>query len=49
MITYVVFSLFDSPAKVLVNTVNTVGVMGKGIDKEFKIIYPEMIDIYKQM
>ena len=29
MITYVDFSLFDSPARVIVNTVNTVGVMGQ--------------------
>ena len=48
MITYVDFSLFDSPAKVLVNTVNTVGVMGKGIAKEFKSIYPEMFIEYQQ-
>ena len=49
MITYVDFSLFDSPAKVLVNTVNTVGVMGKGIAKEFKSIYPDMFDEYQQL
>lgn len=49
MITYVDFSLFDSPAKVLVNTVNTVGVMGKGIAKEFKSIYPEMFEEYQQL
>ncbi len=49
MITYVDFSLFDSPAKVLVNTVNTVGVMGKGIAKEFKGIYPDMFDEYQQL
>ena len=49
MITYVDFSLFDSPAKVLVNTVNTVGVMGKGIAKEFKSIYPEMFTEYQQL
>ena len=49
MITYVDFSLFDSPAKVLVNTVNTVGVMGKGIAKEFKGIYPEMFTEYQQL
>lgn len=47
MITYVDFSLFDSPCKVLVNTVNTVGVMGKGIAKEFKDIYPEMFTEYQ--
>lgn len=49
MITYVDFSLFDSPAKVLVNTVNTVGVMGKGIAKEFKSIYPEMFTEYQRL
>lgn len=49
MITYVDFSLFDSPAKVLVNTVNTVGVMGKGIANEFKSVYPEMFTEYQQL
>lgn len=47
MITYVVGDLFTSPAKVLVNTVNTVGVMGKGIAYEFKRIYPEMFEQYQ--
>ena len=49
MITYVDFSLFDSPCKVLVNTVNTVGVMGKGIAKEFKDIYPDMFTEYQSL
>lgn len=47
MITYVEGDLFTSPAQVLVNTVNTVGVMGKGIAKEFKAIYPDMFRIYQ--
>jgi O-acetyl-ADP-ribose deacetylase (regulator of RNase III) len=47
MITYVQGDLFTSPAQVLVNTVNTVGVMGKGIAKEFKAIYPEMFRVYQ--
>ena len=47
MITYVESDLFASPAKVLVNTVNTVGVMGKGIARDFKRIYPEMFDQYQ--
>ena len=47
MITYVVGDLFTSPAKVLVNTVNTVGVMGKGIALDFKRIYPEMFEQYQ--
>lgn len=49
LITYVVGNLFESPAQVLVNTVNTVGVMGKGIAKEFKSIYPEMFSHYQAM
>lgn len=48
MIAYVHGSLFESPAKVLVNTVNTVGVMGKGIAKTFKQIYPEMFALYQR-
>lgn len=47
MITYIHDSLFTSPARVLVNTVNTVGVMGRGIAKEFKRIYPEMYRQYR--
>jgi O-acetyl-ADP-ribose deacetylase (regulator of RNase III) len=49
MITYVQGSLFESPAKVLVNTVNTVGVMGKGIAKTFKDVYPEMFSQYQKL
>ena len=47
MITYMSGDLFQSPAKVLVNTVNTVGVMGKGIALKFKRIYPEMFESYR--
>lgn len=49
MITYVTGDLFHSPAQVLVNTVNTVGVMGKGIAYEFKRIYPEMFVRYREL
>ncbi len=49
MITYVVCDLFASPARTLVNTVNTVGVMGKGIAKDFKTIYPEMFARYQEL
>lgn len=49
MITYVEGSLFESPAQVLVNTVNTKGVMGKGIALEFKRIYPEMFREYRDL
>ena len=48
MITYVESDIFSSPAQTLVNTVNTVGVMGKGIAKTFKSIYPEMYEEYRQ-
>ncbi len=49
MITYVVSDLLQSPARVLVNTVNTVGVMGKGIAKDFKKVYPEMFSEYQYL
>lgn len=49
MLTYVKGNLFDSPAKVLVNTVNTVGVMGKGIALTFKQVYPEMFERYVKL
>jgi O-acetyl-ADP-ribose deacetylase (regulator of RNase III) len=42
-------NLLQSPAQVLVNTVNTVGVMGKGIALEFKRIYPEMYTKYREL
>lgn len=47
MLRYVTTDIFESPAQVLVNTVNTVGVMGKGIAKEFASIYPEMYREYR--
>lgn len=49
MITYVAGNLFTSPAQVLVNTVNTEGVMGKGIALQFRKIYPEMFDEYQTL
>ena len=49
MITYVDSDLFQSPAKVLVNAVNTVGVMGKGIALRFKHVYPDMFKAYQQL
>ena len=36
MISYTTGNLLEAPAEVLVNTVNTVGVMGKGIALMFK-------------
>ena len=48
MIHYVSGNIFDSPAQTLVNPVNTVGVMGKGLALEFKKRYPRMFDEYKK-
>lgn len=42
-------NLFKSNSKVLVNTVNCVGVMGKGIALEFKKRFPEMYVKYKEI
>lgn len=46
MITYMSANLLESPAQVLTNTVNCVGVMGKGIALEFKKRFPAMFDDY---
>jgi O-acetyl-ADP-ribose deacetylase (regulator of RNase III) len=40
-------NIFNSKAQTIVNTVNCVGVMGKGIALVFKLRYPKMFDIYK--
>jgi O-acetyl-ADP-ribose deacetylase (regulator of RNase III) len=48
MLRFVETPLFDSPAQTLVNTVNTVGVMGKGVAFEFKKRYPEMFRRYAE-
>ncbi len=47
MIEYIEGDIFESPAQVIVNTVNTVGVMGKGLALSFKQRYPEMFERYK--
>jgi O-acetyl-ADP-ribose deacetylase (regulator of RNase III) len=41
-----VSDLFNSDAQTFVNTVNCVGVMGKGVALEFKKRFPEMYDDY---
>ncbi len=46
MVRFVVGNLFDSKAQTLVNTVNCVGVMGKGVALEFKKRFPEMFADY---
>jgi O-acetyl-ADP-ribose deacetylase (regulator of RNase III) len=49
LLRYVNSDLFSSPSRVLVNTVNTVGVMGKGIALEFKKRYPAMYEAYRDL
>jgi len=39
-------NLLESDAQTLVNTVNTVGVMGKGVALDFKRRFPDMFDDY---
>ncbi len=46
MIQYVTGNLLESSAQVLVNTVNTVGVMGKGIALQFKTKFPNNFKSY---
>ena len=41
-------NLLDADVDALVNTVNTVGVMGKGIALEFKHAYPQNFRAYKR-
>jgi O-acetyl-ADP-ribose deacetylase (regulator of RNase III) len=48
MLRYVTMNIFESPAQTLVNTVNTVGIMGKGIAAEYKKRYPEMFHRYAE-
>jgi len=40
-------NIFNSKAHVIVNTVNCVGVMGKGIALVFKLRYPRMFELYQ--
>ena len=40
-------NIFDSQCKTIVNTVNCVGVMGKGIALVYKLRYPKMFEMYK--
>lgn len=49
MITYVHGDLFYSPARVLVNPVNTVGAMGSGTAYDFKRFFPGMYEQYRDL
>ncbi len=46
MIHYQIGNLLDSEAEALVNTVNTLGVMGKGIALQFKNLFPNNFKLY---
>jgi O-acetyl-ADP-ribose deacetylase (regulator of RNase III) len=48
MITFIQGNLLQSDAEALVNTVNTVGVMGKGVALMFKEAFPENFKAYEK-
>jgi O-acetyl-ADP-ribose deacetylase (regulator of RNase III) len=48
MITFTQGNLLDADVEALVNTVNTVGVMGKGIALMFKEAFPENFQLYRE-
>jgi len=47
-IKYIHGNIFNSKCQTVVNTVNCVGVMGKGIAQVYKLRYPLMFDEYKE-
>ena len=49
MLTYHRTSILTSQAQTVVNTVNTVGVMGKGLASAFKARYPDMFKAYRKL
>lgn len=48
MIKILIGNIFDSKVQTIVNTVNCVGIMGKGIAFEYKKCFPEMFKDYKE-
>ncbi len=48
MIKYITGNILESNAQALINTINTVGVMGKGIALQFKKAYPNNFKAYHQ-
>lgn len=48
MIRYTTGDLLAADVEAVINTVNTVGVMGKGIALQFKRRYPENFELYKK-
>ncbi len=49
MIKYIIGNLFESTAEAIVNTVNTDGIMGKGIALQFKNLFPSNFKTYKDL
>jgi O-acetyl-ADP-ribose deacetylase (regulator of RNase III) len=47
MIRHVTGDILEAPAEAIVNTVNTVGVMGKGIALQFRQAFPENYHLYR--
>ena len=47
-ITVINGNIFNTKAQTIVNTVNCVGVMGKGIALVFKLRYPSMFEQYQK-
>lgn len=47
-IKYIHGNIFNSKCQTVVNTVNCVGIMGKGIAQVYKLRYPLMFEEYKQ-
>ncbi|WP_299493418.1 macro domain-containing protein [uncultured Shewanella sp.] len=48
MITYQTGNILHDQADAIINTVNTVGVMGKGLALQFKKAFPENFKVYKK-
>src|SRR5215472_9421906 len=48
MIEHVAGNLLDADVEALVNAINTVGVMGKGIALQFRQTYPDNYDFYRK-
>lgn len=40
--------IFECPARAIVNPINTIGVMGAGLAKAFRIKYPRMYRFYRR-
>ena len=49
MLQFIHSSILESQAQTVVNTVNTVGVMGKGLAHAFREKYPQMFAAYKSL